>query len=54
MNLVWLIVFGLVLAAISTFFRFRRRTDRVRDLGAVSHQWIAEQRLETNQHARRP
>jgi hypothetical protein len=44
-NTVWILVgLGLVGAVVSLFGSWRRN-DRPSDLGAVSHQWIAEHRL---------
>jgi hypothetical protein len=48
------IVAGLVItAAIIAFIMSWRRTDLRSDLGAVSHQWISEHRLGSEQDARR-
>jgi len=44
-----LTVVGVVIAVVT----FWRRSDRAPDLGAVSHQWIAEQRLGSGEDARR-
>jgi hypothetical protein len=52
MNAIW-IVAGLVLAAAASILTFRARADRSADMGAVSHQWINEHRLGTNQDPRR-
>ncbi len=53
MNAVWVViglaVAGAVLALVSSW----RRGDRPADLGAVSHQWIAEHRLGSGQDSRR-
>ena len=39
-----------IIAALSTSWR---RSDRAADLGAVSHQWIAEHRLGSGEDSRR-
>jgi hypothetical protein len=52
MTVVW-IVAGLALAAAASVLTFRARADRSADMGAVSHQWIAEHRLGTSQDTRR-
>ena len=41
------------LAAAASILTFRARADRSADMGAVSHQWITEHRLGTNQDPRR-
>ncbi len=52
MTAIW-IVAGLALAVVASILAFRVRTDRSADMGAVSHQWITEHRLGTNQDPRR-
>ena len=52
MTAIW-IVAGLALAAVVGILTFRARADRSADMGAVSHQWINEHRLGTNQDPRR-
>jgi LPXTG-motif cell wall-anchored protein len=50
---VWIVV-GLVIAgALAALIFSRRRRDPFDDLGAVSHQWIAEQRLGQSNDLRR-
>jgi hypothetical protein len=47
MNAVW-IVAGLGIAiVVSTFITLWRGTDRLEEMGAVSHQWLAEHRYGT-------
>jgi hypothetical protein len=53
MSTVWVVlalcVAGVVAALISSW----RRTDLTSDLGAVSHQWLAEHRLGSGHDSRR-
>jgi hypothetical protein len=53
MNTVWILVglalAGVVLAIVTAW----RRSDRLADLGAVSHQWIAEHRAASGPDSRR-
>jgi hypothetical protein len=44
MNTVWLVVGLGIVGAIIAFVRSWQRRDKHSDLGAVSSQWIAEQR----------
>jgi hypothetical protein len=50
MNTVWILVGLGVVGAIVTLVTSRHRRDRLADLGTVSDQWMAEQRL--GQHDR--
>ena len=45
MNIVWIVVGLGIAGAIIAFITSWHRRDRQADLGAVSHQWVAEQRL---------
>ena len=48
-----LIVAGLAVTAAAVYFGLRAGADRSTDMGAVSHQWIAEHRLGTTEDPRR-
>jgi hypothetical protein len=53
LNTVWVVVgVGLAGAAVA-LVKSWRRNDHPVDLGAVSHQWIAEHRLGSGQDSRR-
>lgn len=53
MNSGWILILaGLVVAAAAAVSSWRRRRGES-DLGAVSHQWIAEQRFGANRDPRR-
>jgi hypothetical protein len=53
MNAIWIVV-GLGLAiVVSTLVALWRRTDQVEEMGAVSHQWLAEHRHGTIQDSPR-
>jgi hypothetical protein len=47
------VVIGLVLAAVAALVVALRRGSRAADLGTVSHQWIAEHRLDSTEHSQR-
>jgi hypothetical protein len=49
----WIVVGLVVAGAIIAFATSWRRRDRLDDLGAVSHQWMAEQRLGQTNDPRR-
>lgn len=52
MDTVWIVV-GLGLAiVVSAFLALWRRTDRLEEMGAVSHQWLAEHRHGTIRDSR--
>ena len=54
MNMEWIVILGLGLAGgIAALATSWRRGDRTADMGAVSHQWIAEHRLGSGQDSRR-
>jgi hypothetical protein len=53
MNSIWLIVGVAVAGALAVLVMSWRRGDRSTDLGAVSHQWIAEHRLSSGEDSRR-
>jgi len=49
----WIVLAVAVAAAIVMLVTSRLRRDRVVDLGSVSHQWMAEQRLGQGHDPRR-
>jgi hypothetical protein len=51
-NMNWVVI-GLVLAGVVALVAAVRRGSRAADLGTVSHQWIAEHRLDSTEHSRR-
>jgi hypothetical protein len=52
MSAVWVVV-GLGVAGAIVALVAWRRSDHAADLGAVSHQWIAEHRMGTGEDSRR-
>jgi hypothetical protein len=52
-NPAWGVAAVLAIAAVVALVTSWRRGDRQTDLGAVSHQWIAEHRLNPEQDSRR-
>ena len=53
MNTIWVLIgLGIALAVVARITLWRR-DDRAKDLGAVSHQWIAEHRQGSGQDSRR-
>jgi hypothetical protein len=52
-NTIWIIVGLAVAGGVLALVTSWRRSDRLTDLGAVSHQWIAEHRLGSGQDSRR-
>ena len=53
MTTVWVVIGLTVAAAVVGLVAFWRRSDQPADMGAVSHQWIAEHRLGSGQDSRR-
>lgn len=53
MSMVWLVVAVGIAAGVIALVSSWRRGDQPADLGAVSHQWIAEHRLGSGQDSRR-
>ena len=53
MNTLWFVLGAAVIAAIAIFISSLRRGDGEADMGAVSHQWIAEHRLGPGSDLRR-
>ena len=49
----WLVVIGLILAGVVALVTVLRRGSRAADLGTVSHQWIAENRRDSNEQSGR-
>jgi hypothetical protein len=52
-NTIWVVVGLGIVGAIIALVTSWRRTDSQADLGAVSHHWIAEQRLGPGSDSRR-
>lgn len=46
MNTVWFVIGAAIIGAVVTLITALQRGDRRSDLGTVSHQWIAEHRLQ--------
>ena len=53
MNVVWIVLGLAVAGALVAIAATRRRTRGTADLGAVSHQWIAEHRMNSAEESRR-
>ena len=51
-NMNWIVI-GLALAGVVALVTVLRRASGGADLGTVSHQWIAEHRLDSTEHSRR-
>jgi hypothetical protein len=49
----WVVVVGLILAGVVALVMALRRGSRAADLGTVSHQWIAENRRDSNEQSGR-
>jgi len=52
-NTLWVVVALGIAAAVVALVTALRRGDHLADLGAVSHQWIAEHRIGSGQDSRR-
>jgi hypothetical protein len=53
MNAVWVVIALGVVGAVVALVASWRRGEQPADLGAVSHQWISEHRLGSNEDSRR-
>lgn len=53
MNTAWIVIAVAIATAVIALIASWRRGDQSVDLGAVSHQWIAEHRLGSGQDSRR-
>jgi hypothetical protein len=49
----WVVVIGIILAGVVALVAVLRRGGRAADLGTVSHQWIAENRRDSNEQSGR-
>ena len=53
MNTIWVVIGLFIVGALAALATSWRRGDQPADLGAVSHQWIAEHRFGSGQDSRR-